>query len=118
MQAKSKYLAREIIVAFVDVDNLKTINDTYGHTIGSGLLKEIAEKLGKIDGVEDVCRIGGDEFVLLGNFDESALDKIDEISYGTYRKEPYEDMSSAVKKADERMYASKAVHRQKKNANE
>ena len=57
---------RPFTIAFIDVDNFKTINDTFGHTIGDGVLRNIAlnikEHLRKTD---IVARVGGDEFVVL-----------------------------------------------------
>jgi diguanylate cyclase (GGDEF)-like protein len=50
-------------VLFVDVDNLKQINDSLGHAIGSDILVETAEMLKKTFRETDVTgRIGGDEF--------------------------------------------------------
>lgn len=55
-------------VMFIDIDNFKFINDTFGHPFGDKLLKLIAQKFTAID-VEDVklffSRFGGDEFVIL-----------------------------------------------------
>ena len=57
---------RPFTIAFIDVDNFKTINDTYGHAIGDTVLRVIAsnmqENLRKTD---IVARVGGDEFVVL-----------------------------------------------------
>jgi diguanylate cyclase (GGDEF)-like protein len=48
-----------------DVDNFKTINDTYGHEVGDRVLVRLARVLTKQFRSEDyVCRIGGDEFVV------------------------------------------------------
>ena len=48
-----------------DVDNFKTINDTYGHEVGDRVLVRLARVLKKQFRSEDhVCRIGGDEFVV------------------------------------------------------
>jgi diguanylate cyclase len=50
----------------VDVDNFKTINDTYGHRVGDGVLKNLARILNNsVRKVDSVCRYGGDEFVVL-----------------------------------------------------
>lgn len=64
MEAKNNGL--KLAVLFIDVDNFKTINDTYGHNIGDKLLKKIAAKLKSCIGNTDtLCRMGGDEFALL-----------------------------------------------------
>ena len=51
---------------FIDVDNLKQINDTYGHSVGDQTLIELADRLTSMGRNDDVIsRIGGDEFVIL-----------------------------------------------------
>ena len=53
-------------ILFIDVDKFKTINDSYGHETGDLLLCELANRLSKIIGENDLlCRYGGDEFTLL-----------------------------------------------------
>ena len=56
-------------ICFLDLDNFKPINDTYGHEIGDALLIEVAERIKMTVRNEDtVSRHGGDEFImLLGN---------------------------------------------------
>ncbi len=55
-----------IAVIFCDLDNFKPINDTYGHSVGDEVLKEVAGTFREILRKEDtVCRFGGDEFVIL-----------------------------------------------------
>jgi diguanylate cyclase (GGDEF)-like protein/PAS domain S-box-containing protein len=55
-------------LAFLDLDNFKYINDTFGHEAGDVVLREIAQRLR--EGVRDddtVARVGGDEFVIVIN---------------------------------------------------
>jgi diguanylate cyclase (GGDEF)-like protein len=53
-------------VVFVDLDNFKGINDTYGHQAGDAVLVEVARLLGEVLRDTDiVARFGGDEFVML-----------------------------------------------------
>ena len=106
---KEKYNDRLCYVIYVDINGLKSINDKYGHHEGTKLIKQVASNLLKIEGAKDICRVGGDEFILFADedFDESQMDNIPNISYGTYLKYANEDMVSACKKADSKMYAMK-----------
>ena len=106
---KQKYLGLNCIVVYVDVNGLKRVNDTYGHNEGSKLLRATAHKLSKLPGSYDVCRVGGDEFILIffNQKEADATRSIPYISCGMYRKERHEDLSSALRKADERMYEQK-----------
>jgi diguanylate cyclase (GGDEF)-like protein len=55
-----------LAVMFLDLDGFKSINDTYGHSAGDGVLKEVARRLLDHSREEDtVCRNGGDEFLYL-----------------------------------------------------
>lgn len=59
---------RTLAVMFVDLDDFKIINDTYGHDAGDMVLQTIAERLKENTRGEDtVSRLGGDEFILLIN---------------------------------------------------
>ncbi|OOM78154.1 cyclic di-GMP phosphodiesterase Gmr [Clostridium puniceum] len=53
-------------VFFIDLDNFKNINDTMGHDYGDKLLIYLAQKFENWINEEDIiCRLGGDEFILL-----------------------------------------------------
>ncbi len=63
---------------FLDLDNFKTLNDTYGHYIGDLLLVEIAQRLtANVREGDTEARLGGDEFVLmLENLSEDIEDAV------------------------------------------
>ncbi|MCD6385062.1 GGDEF domain-containing protein [Candidatus Sumerlaeota bacterium] len=59
-------MKREILLLFADFDNLKGINDTFGHPEGDKALIEIADILRETSRGSDIIgRIGGDEFAVL-----------------------------------------------------
>jgi diguanylate cyclase (GGDEF)-like protein len=61
-------------VLFIDLDDLKKTNDTFGHQVGSSLLIEVAEILKSSFRETDVLgRIGGDEFAVAGQFSEEHI---------------------------------------------
>ncbi len=61
-------------VLFVDMDNLKAINDKLGHSAGSVSIVETAKLLTKTFRDTDVIgRVGGDEFVVAGQFEKQGI---------------------------------------------
>ena len=120
-------LSQTLMILF-DVDNFKSINDTYGHETGDKVLTNLAQKLKDHFRTDDyICRIGGDEFVVfMPNSSKISrkmiTEKVDAINKelaaeddlpatslsvgvanGTYAKD-HEDL---FKKADCAMYESK-----------
>jgi diguanylate cyclase (GGDEF)-like protein len=70
---------------FIDLDNFKHYNDTYGHTVGDLVLQEMAAIFRDVaDGRGFVSRFGGDEFILILNTDERP--KLEEIAREIYRR--------------------------------
>lgn len=64
--AASKRSGRYGALMFLDMDNFKPLNDTYGHSAGDLLLVEVARRIGKcVRQVDTVARFGGDEFVVM-----------------------------------------------------
>lgn len=94
-------------VMFLDVDHLKTLNDTKGHDVGDMLLVEVAKRLqGCVRDVDTVARLGGDEFVVvlvaLGSTDVEAAtaaglvaEKIRTALNQPYQLQEYEHRTTA-----------------------
>jgi len=54
------------VIFFIDIDNFKIINDTFGHSVGDKCLIEITKMLEKLDIPNKfLCRLGGDEFIMI-----------------------------------------------------
>jgi diguanylate cyclase (GGDEF)-like protein len=64
--APLRYSANHAAVLFIDLDFFKTVNDTYGHSVGDELLALTADRIRYLIGPEELaCRLGGDEFVVV-----------------------------------------------------
>ena len=61
-----RMLHHNLSLCFLDIDNLKQCNDTYGHLFGSRILREMARLLqDSVRSTDTCCRYGGDEFVII-----------------------------------------------------
>ena len=112
-----------------DVDNFKSINDTYGHEIGDNVLIKLVDVMKSIFRDDDcICRIGGDEFVVFmvhssgmsRKLIESKIEQINEelenaddglppisISVGIVNGKDVSDPKTLFEKTDAAMYESK-----------
>ncbi len=71
----SKRNKTPLLVSFVDIDNFKEINDTFGHCEGDQILKEVASLFNStLREADIICRMGGDEFLLV--FPDSSLKEV------------------------------------------
>lgn len=114
-------------VVFIDVDNLKAINDKFGHATGDIILAELARLIsGQLRSSDTLARWGGDEFVLLlPNVPmDGTIALIERIrktisnhsfpqesnvtcSFGIAGMEQVDDFNSLLFKADQMMYQGK-----------
>lgn len=79
-------LGTEACVCFIDLDNFKNINDSYGHSMGDQVLIEVGKRLfGLVREDDTLARIGGDEFVLV----------IENMKNDTHHAEVLNDVLSA-----------------------
>ena len=115
-------------VAVIDIDNLKPINDTFGHTVGDKAIRAVARAMRSLVRADDMLfRWGGDEFlVLMFNLPQSEawrrLEKLNElleencrrwtsvpitvtVSYGVAGFGSLTDLGNAIEAADKSMYA-------------
>jgi diguanylate cyclase (GGDEF)-like protein len=120
---------RPVTMAYIDLDNFKSVNDSLGHEAGDNLLRSVGGLLQSSTRPSDLCaRVGGDEFaVLLAEVDAHdaiiALERLRTLlastvatgvgsvtgSIGalTFVKVPV-DMDEMIRQADACMYAAKA----------
>ena len=139
-QQMSLHAARSgegVALLFIDVDDLKTINDQYGHAVGDRMLRDVADMLRRELRTSDIiARFGGDEFIVMaaGNEEaaktrvrsqvESALAGLNaeqgrafpvSLSIGTASRGPKtaeRSLSVLIEEADRSMYAHKHHRRE------
>ncbi len=92
---RSKRYQYQFSLLFIDLDHFKNVNDTYGHLIGSKLLRELATFLrGSLRLIDYAFRYGGDEFVIL-------LPQTDKESASTVARRLREQLNATVFIRDE-----------------
>jgi len=121
----------------IDVDNLKEINDTYGHTAGDKVIEIVGQAIKKCIRKEDAgLRYGGDEFIiLLFNQDKKAAYRVVErirreisklaagqgmniqISAGVAYYDSLRNMGDIIKMADRNLYKEKRIKKSKEKQN-
>ena len=76
--AQARRARSSLAVLFLDLDDMKSINDTFGHTTGDRVLSAVGERLVQtVRGGDTVARVGGDEFlVLLSGNDETEAEAV------------------------------------------
>ncbi len=63
--ANARRHKQTMAVLFLDLDGFKAINDTFGHDVGDGVLRIVADRLvATVRQVDTVARLGGDEFII------------------------------------------------------
>ena len=127
-------LKGDFVYVTADLNGLKRVNDTLGHTAGDELIKGAADCLKVCFGAYgDIYRIGVDEFAAMLELPEAklreamaALDQTTEswcgkqvaglsisCGYATSREFPSENITELIRISDERMYAAKNEYYQK-----
>lgn len=118
----NKVIARPFGVFFIDVNGLKTTNDTNGHLAGDNLLKDVSSTLMELcNEKSEIYRVGGDEFMIIATdtsreefsqLNEKLLKNSERpnrahFAIGACHCEEFEDIRKAMQQADARMYEVK-----------
>ena len=139
MQILSKWVDDKIpfMLCFADMDNLKYVNDRFGHLEGDKYIISVAKALQSFSPDAVLCRVGGDEFMLLakGWHIDDAKNQMERLredladsgsaegvlynqsfSFGFTEVGPDNSltMSEILRTADERMYEYKRLHKMKR----
>jgi diguanylate cyclase (GGDEF)-like protein len=124
--ARARRTEQALVVAFVDVDKLKDINDAEGHAAGDRAIRAVAEALrSSLRSYDLVVRYGGDEFVcaMSGLSLAAAAERLAQVnvvldgevgrrsvSVGLAQLERDDSLDSLVARADTALYASRVRH--------
>jgi diguanylate cyclase (GGDEF)-like protein len=95
---RARRYQRPLSLIMVDLDDLKVVNDTYGHPAGDEVLRQVAEAIkNHTRRVDLAARIGGDEFLVL--LPEASLEVATEVAKRVRREitsNPFEEMAISV----------------------
>ena len=104
----SRHVPIELSVIMVDVNNLKYVNDTFGHEKGDDYIQGCCRVISEFCKNSFLYRIGGDEFVVLLNGSDyanrkkifAAIQMMYDTTYTDEAREPWERYSASVGMAD------------------
>jgi diguanylate cyclase (GGDEF)-like protein len=120
----------DLVVVFIDVNNLKHINDNYGHKMGDKMIIGAADSImSAVRTTDMVARLGGDEFLVvlpkcddinvhkimkraLVQFSEIGIEEMNSkwvISYGCAKYDKTETINELISRADKLMYENKLI---------
>ncbi len=125
---RSDRYGKPFCVILLDIDHFKSVNDTYGHSVGDQLLKEFAELLNRnIRKVDHAGRWGGEEFLIV--LPETGVRQAETVaqslrahingfhftrlgpktaSFGVTEHRPGESASTLINRVDQALYKAKA----------
>ncbi len=79
LESKLQFLDQQktpFLIYYIDLDGFKLINDSFGHAAGDDVLRKVADRLiACLPHDSNICRFGGDEFVVLVPLDKFHVDK-------------------------------------------
>ncbi|MGQ9856999.1 MAG: GGDEF domain-containing protein [Fervidobacterium sp.] len=115
-----KRSGRKAYLVFIDLDNLKTFNDTYGHKVGDEILRGFAQAcLNNMRRNDLLVRYGGDEFLLFIDSDrpDVLIERVIHSSPVTFSfgitEIDNKSLDELIRSADEKMYEMKYQRKEK-----
>tara|TARA_R110002167_G_scaffold75536_4_gene210769 strand:+ start:10467 stop:12029 length:1563 start_codon:yes stop_codon:yes gene_type:complete len=138
LMSQAQRNGKHFVVCFIDIDNLKTINDNFGHKMGDWMISTITQAVNQCVRNGDIfARIGGDEFLIVfpDCNEKQAMDKMAEVrsrlekiqhieerhvplgfsfgavTYPTERMSGEDTVASLINDADKRMYLDKQIRK-------
>jgi diguanylate cyclase len=134
--SRSERYGHPLTILLLDLDNLKYVNDKFGHAAGDELIKYLAERLNRaIRGSDLAVRLGGDEFLVI--LPECKLEEVRHVlsrlsglkidydgkmipltfSVGWTNHIPGESPEELLRRADDALYANKRAAKEQREVN-